>query len=48
MLGAYLVRCHAVVEEREEDEAASIVTRGLDCLKPYKSASNSGRMDATA
>ena len=48
MMGDHLVRCHVVVEEMEADEEASIVTRGLDVLQPYQSASHSWRMDAKA
>ena len=48
MMGDHLVRCDVVVEEMEADEEEAIVTRGLDFLKPYKSASNRWRMDAKA
>ena len=48
MMGVHLARWHAVAEAREGDEAESLVTMGLDFLKPYKSATNSWRIDAKA
>ena len=48
MLGEQLVQGHAVAEAREGDEEESMVTTGLDFLKPYKSAANSWCRDAKA
>ena len=47
-LGEPLVEWHEVTTARDGDYEESSVTRGLDFLKPYKSASNSWRMDAKA